>query len=401
MKSKMKQLELFDIVCEAFAESPDRLSTLQLYQAAKRKRIDIESRVPIGAKATPRNVQTRAIRWVQQTLKKLGLAAPIVGERGLWQLTPRGKEKLTRAQRGTLLVAYSSDLGIALWGHHEDVFSRLDEPITLCLTSPPYALARPRAYGGPSLTEYVDFVCVAIEPIVRSLRAGGSIALNISNDIFERGTPARSLYRERLAIALYERLGLHKMDELVWENPCKPPGPTYWSSIHRFHLTATWEPVLWFTNDPLHCIADNRRVLQPHTEAQQRLMERGGARRRANYGDGAYKLREHSYGTATTGRIPRNVLRFAHNCPDKQRTKAIASTHGLPTHGATMPLTLAEFLVRYLSDVGDLVVDPFSGWGTTAVASERNQRRWITTEVFGEYAMARALRLKPRETPGP
>jgi DNA modification methylase len=70
-----------------------------------------------------------------------------------------------------------------------------------------------------------------------------------------------------------------------------------------------------------------------------------------------------------------------------------ALENGLPVHGATMPLALADFLVRYLSEPDDLVVDPFSGWGTTAVAAERNGRRWLTSELMGEYALVHAHRV--------
>jgi DNA modification methylase len=388
------QLNLFDAVAAAFCESPDGLQTRELYaRVAGSTCCDLTSRTPIGHAGVQRSVGERSVRWIQQTLKTLGLVEPIPKQRGAWRLTPAGKQKLTPAARGTLMIACSTRLGLALWGHHEDVFSRIDLPITLCLTSPPYPLAKPRAYGGPTREEYVDFVCDALEPIVRNLRPGGSIALNIGNDIFETKSPARSLYRERLAIALYERLGLHKMDELIWQNPSKPPGPTYWSSIKRFHLTSTWEPVLWFTNDPVNVIADNRRVLVPHKPAQERLIARGGAQRTARFGDGSYKLREHSYGAPTAGAIPRNILTYQHNCPDKAAAVKFALEHGLPVHGATMPLALADFLVRYLSEPDDLVVDPFSGWGTTAVAAERNGRRWITAELMGEYALVHAQRM--------
>lgn len=390
----MTQLNLFDAVTEAFCDSPDRLHTRDLYaNVAGKTGRDMSCPVPIGSAGSPRSTDERSVRWIQQTLKQLGLVEPIPTERGAWRLTAAGKQKLTPAASGHLMLACSTRLGLAIWGNHKDVFSRLDLPITLCLTSPPYPLAKPRSYGGPTREEYVDFVCDALEPIVRNLRPGGSIALNISNDIFESKSPARSLYRERLAIALYERLGLHKMDELIWENPSKPPGPTYWSSLNRFHLTSTWEPVLWFTNDPVNVIADNRRVLVPHKPAQERLIARGGALRQARYGDGAYKLREHSYGAATAGAIPRNILRYQHNCPDKAAAVQFSLQNNLPVHGATMPLALADFLVRYLSDQDDLIVDPFSGWGTSAVAAERNQRRWITTELMGEYALVHAHRI--------
>lgn len=389
------QLNLFDAVTTAFCTSPDRLKTRELYaRVSASTGRDLSVLTQIGQAGTPRSTAERSIRWIQQTLKKLGLAEPIPQERGAWRLTSVGKHKLTPATRGSVLVACSTRLGLALWGNHQDVFAHLDMPITLCLTSPPYPLSKPRAYGGPKREEYVDFVCDALEPIVRNLRPGGSIALNISNDIFETKSPARSLYRERLVIALFERMGLHKMDELIWENPSKPPGPTYWSSINRFQLTSTWEPVLWFSNDPAQVIADNRRVLLPHTPAQERLIARGGALREANFGDGAYKLRKHSYGAPTGGRIPRNILRYQHNCPDKVGLSRFARAQDLQVHGATMPLALTDFLVRYLSTPDDLVIDPFGGWLTTAKAAEQNGRRWIVTELMGEYIRVGIERLR-------
>ena len=33
-------------------------------------------------------------------------------------------------------------------------------------------------------TEYVDFICGALEPLLKNLIVGGCIALNVSNDIF-------------------------------------------------------------------------------------------------------------------------------------------------------------------------------------------------------------------------
>ena len=389
------QYSLFDAVTSTFSASPARLSNAALYQnVALTTGLDLTARQPVGTDGAQHSTGKRAVRWIQQTLKQLGLAERIEGERGVWRLTATGKSKLTPAPSGHLMLACSTDLGIAIWGNHRDVFSRLDIPITLCLTSPPYPLAWPRAYGNPTEPEYVDFVCEAPEPIVRNLRAGGNIVLNISNDIFLSKSPARSLYRERLVIALHERLGLHKMDELVWHNPTKPPGPTYWSSITRVQLTATYEPVLWFTNDPSCVVADNRRVLLPHSEQQVRLMARGGERSRRSSGDGAYTIRPESFAARTEGRIPRNVLSIPHRCAEKIALAQFATSRELPVHGATMPLALADFLVRYLSAQGDLVVDPFAGWLTSASAAEKNNRRWIVTELMAEYARVGIERLR-------
>ena len=73
------------------------------------------------------------------------------------------------------------------------------------------------------------------------------MALSLSNDIFEQGSPARSLYLERLTIALEDRLGLRLMDRLIWKSN-KPPGPYQWASKERMQLNTAYEPVLWFSN---------------------------------------------------------------------------------------------------------------------------------------------------------
>jgi hypothetical protein len=51
--------------------------------------------------------------------------------------------------------------------------------------------------------------------------------------------------------------------------------------------------------------------------------------------------------------------------------RAKARVQGLPVHGALMPLPLALFLVKFLTRQGDLVVDGFGGWGTSAMAAEQ------------------------------
>jgi site-specific DNA-methyltransferase (cytosine-N4-specific) len=57
-----------------------------------------------------------------------------------------------------------------------------------------------------------------------------------------------------------------------------------------------------------------------------------------------------------------------------------------------MPLKLASTLVQFLTEPDDLVVDPFGGWMTTALAAENNGRRWIATERMAEYAFGAEMR---------
>lgn len=389
-----QQLDLFT-VAESYAQpTSGRLSNDELYRIATgRAGIDrafLESKTPIGKEGTPRNLLKREIRWHQQTLRQMGLLKR-TSARGVWELTEAGKSKLRKIKSGISVLAFSTDLGIAIWGRCEDTFKNLAEPIFLALTSPPYPLKQPRAYGNPDADEYVEFICKALEPIVVNLVPGGNVVLNVG-DVFEDHSPAKSTYIEELIIAARKRFGLHLMNRIIWSSN-KPPGPVQWASKKRMQLNEGYEFCLWFCNDPNQCIADNRRILEPHTESHQKLMQRGGERRSVVNGDGAYRLYKGSYGQQTPGRIPRNIFQVANTCQSQREYKQKARDLGLVPHGATMPLALARKLIRFLTDVEQLVVDPFAGSMTTPLASELEGRRWAATDVVYDYVRGGAERL--------
>ena len=62
-------------------------------------------------------------------------------------------------------------------------------------------------------------------------------------------------------------------------------------------------------------------------------------------------------------------------------------------HPAPFPLTLAHRLVSMFSFVGDTVLDPFAGTGTTLLAASRLHRNAIGVEIDPEYARYAAERL--------
>ena len=184
---------------------------------------------------------------------------------------------------------------------------------------------------------------------------------------------------------MHERLGMRKMDSLIWNCPNKAPGPVQWASRQRLQLNTGYEPIHIFCNDPLRSFASNERVLQPHTEKHLRLMRAGGESSARVNADGAYRVRKGAYGRETAGRIPKNVLTFGHAGQDQRRLQLLARERGIKMHGAVMPLALAIFLVQYLSRPGDLVVDPFGGTLTTAKACEMLGRLWMASELMAEY----------------
>jgi site-specific DNA-methyltransferase (cytosine-N4-specific) len=249
------QMDLFGAVLASYLDGQPRSNDALYRDLADSGRLsatELDTKVPVGAAGVPFSLTKRRIRWYQQTLKEKGVLERVPGERGTWRIAERDKKGLTKAPPKVVMLGFSTDLGVALWGSCHDVFGSLTESIAVCVTSPPYALAKPRAYGNPNQSEWVDFVCRALEPIVKRLVPGGSIAINVSNDVFEPGLPSRSLVNERLTIAMADRFSMHLMDRLVWENKSKPPGPYQWASKKRMQLNTGYEPVLVFCNDPLN-----------------------------------------------------------------------------------------------------------------------------------------------------
>lgn len=387
------QLDLLSDVLGAYQAADRPLDNQSLYQAVAQRasltRDDTEQRQPIGKSQTVRNTYKRKVRWYQQSLKAMGLIERTTAK-GVWQLTAKARKELHPISRPLCAIAFSTRYGIAVWGHAEDVMGKLDDEVTLCLTSPPYPLAAQRAYGNPDQRGIVTFICEALAPIIERMTEEGSLILNVSNDIFLPGSPGRSTYLERLVIALEDRFGVTLMDRLVWHNNSKPPGPIRYASGTRQQLNVAWEPVLWFAKNPMKCKSNNRRVLQPHTERHLALMARGGESRQAVYGDGAYRLNHGDFGKPTEGKIPKNVISLGHRCKHTLAYRRAMKEAGLPAHGAGMPYALPKLLIDFLTEENDLVVDPFAGRSMTGRAAEDAKRRWVTSECMLEYAVGGA-----------
>lgn len=82
------------------------------------------------------------------------------------------------------------------------------------------------------------------------------------------------------------------------------------------------------------------------------------------------------------------------NCPDEPVKVKIPRT-GTP-FGAQKPLELIKYMVLLGSNEGELVLDPFLGSGTTAIACNMLGRRWIGFEVSKDYCEVARERIKEK-----
>ena len=81
------------------------------------------------------------------------------------------------------------------------------------------------------------------------------------------------------------------------------------------------------------------------------------------------------------GKQLRDVWEFA-VCQGSERMRG---KDGRAAHPTQKPLELFKRLIEMTTDEGDLVVDPFMGTGTTAVAALLLNRNWIGIESNKEY----------------
>ena len=71
----------------------------------------------------------------------------------------------------------------------------------------------------------------------------------------------------------------------------------------------------------------------------------------------------------------------------------IPSVRSNSQHEAQFPLELPRRVIRIFSGKGDLVIDPFMGLGTTAVAAIWEERRYIGIDYVPEYVEKAAARI--------
>lgn len=91
-------------------------------------------------------------------------------------------------------------------------------------------------------------------------------------------------------------------------------------------------------------------------------------------------------------------LRYTHHCDAGHRNvfqvKAIGSSEPVRIHITQKPQELIQRLIRVSSNPGELVLDPFMGSGTTAVAALAEERQFIGFERDEGYFWAAMKRIE-------
>lgn len=283
---------------------------------------------------------------------------------------------------------FRTDLGAAYLGDSQELLAGLpDSSINLIMTSPPYALHFKKEYGNISQAKYVKWFVGFADDFRRVLTDDGSLVIDIGG-AWTPGKPTRSLYHFELLIALCKDVGLHLAQEFYWYNPAKLPSPAEWVTVRKIRVKDAVN-CLWWLSKTENPKADNRRILVEYSPDMQRLLKRGYRPKVRPSGH----VITHKF-TDNGGAIPPNILIFGNNDANGvYMSKCKAS--GIKPHPARFPIQLPTFFIRYLTDPGDVILDPFAGSNTAGEAAEREARRWLAFERQETYLEGSVYRFDP------
>ena len=229
-----------------------------------------------------------------------------------------------------------------------------DGSVALVVTSPPYFAGKTyeeelEKQGIPSsYLEYLEMLTEVFAECVRTLEPGGRIAVNVAN---LGRKPYRSLSADIIGI-LQDDLGLLLRGEIIWQKSEGASGSCAWGSFR-----SAANPVLRDITERI-VVASKGRFDRALTVKQR---EARGLPHRST-------LRTEDFMASTLDRwlIP----------PESARRVG---------HPAPFPVELPEQLIELYTYENDLVLDPFMGSGSTLVAAEILDRRYVGYDMDPAY----------------
>lgn len=245
---------------------------------------------------------------------------------------------------------YSPSNNVTLY--HGDCMNLLrtipNDTAELIVTSPPYNLGK-EYENKISLKQYYDFQRKVIRESYRLLSPQGSICWQVGNYV-ENGT---ILPLDILLFPIFQELKLYLRNRIIWH---------FEHGLHASkRFSGRYEVILWFTKSEKDYIFNLDAVRVPQK----------------------YPSKKHFKGP-NQGKLSGNPL--GKNPSDVWDIPNVKSNHVEKTiHPCQFPVSLIERLVLALTNKEGLVIDPFIGVGTTAIASIRYQRRCAGADIEKKY----------------
>ena len=238
-------------------------------------------------------------------------------------------------------------------GDSRDMSKVADKSVSLVTTSPPYHASKDyendvnAGHVPKSYVAYLELLHDVFAECQRVLEPGGRIAVNVAN---LGRKPFRSLSKDVWVVL--EDLGFLPRGEVVWTKAAGSSGNCAWGS--------------WMSpsNPSLRDLTE--RILIASKGRFDRALHWKVRRQRGLPWESTIGREEFMAWTLDTWDIrPESAKRLGHPAP--------------------FPVELPARLIQLYTFRGDVVLDPFMGAGTTAVAAVQAERRYVGFEMVEAY----------------
>jgi DNA modification methylase len=246
--------------------------------------------------------------------------------------------------------------------------------VQLVVTSPPYNIGKIYERGKRlSLEQYLIWLRPIAAKLVEKLADGGSLCWQVGNYVHAGEVFPLDVYFYQM----FKDLGLKLRNRIVWH---------FNFGLHaQVRLSGRYETLLWFTKGDNYKFNVNAIRVPQLYPGKRHPGTKGGVG-----------------GTPSgnpLGKNPSDVWVFSAEEAFRQDTiwelPNVKANHPEKTmHPCQFPSELAERCVLAFSNQGEVVLDPFSGAGTTVIAAERHKRVGIGIDKSGEYVKLATERLQ-------
>lgn len=267
---------------------------------------------------------------------------------------PLWKRSMNKEIRITNGYSPNSDVTLFL-GDRLDLLSEIKnhgDRAELIVTSPPYNVGK--EYETPiPLEDYISLQKETISAALEILSPTGSICWEVGHFIDGSAKSKEAYPLDLILYPIFKDFGVKLRNRIVWH---------FGHGLHEnFRFSGRHETILWFTWDT----EDYTFNLDPIRIPQKYPGKRAYSGPKKGEPSGNPK-----------GKNPSDVW----DMPN------VKSNHVEKTeHPCQFPVGLVERLILGLTNKGDLVVDPYLGVGTTAVASILHSRRCAGSDIESRY----------------
>ena len=234
----------------------------------------------------------------------------------------------------------------------EDMSAIPDNSVHLMITSPPYNVSK--EYDEDlSLDEYLQMLANVFKETYRVLVNGGRACINVAN-LGRKPYIPLSDYISRIMIDI----GFNMRGEIIWNKAASASPSTAWGSWMSASnpiLRDVHEYILVFSKGKYKReLNNNEKGVKKNTISKENFME-----------------------------WTKSIWTF-----NAESAKRVG-------HPAPFPVDLPFRLIQLYSFTSDVILDPFMGSGTTAIAALKSNRNYVGFEIDREYVELIKKRVQP------